>query len=85
MSAANTVISFWTDKVPIAAWITIWWAVLVLVNIGAVTIFGEVEVICSTIKFSWIFVVIISLIGKSRARQRLWRFLGQTYPLWNGR
>lgn len=67
LAAANTIISFWTDSVPVAAWITIWWVVLILVNVGAVTIFGEVEVVCSAIKFSWIFVVIISLIGKSTA------------------
>lgn len=64
LAAANTVLSFWTGQVPVAAWITIFWMVIILVNIGAVTIFGEVEVICSTIKFGWIFVVIISLIGE---------------------
>lgn len=32
-----------------------------LVNVGAVSIFGEIEVICSSIKFGWIFVVIISM------------------------
>lgn len=37
--------------------------VLILINIGAVTVFGEVEVVCSLIKFSWIFVVILSMIG----------------------
>ncbi|KIX04563.1 uncharacterized protein Z518_05433 [Rhinocladiella mackenziei CBS 650.93] len=62
LAAANTILSFWTTEVPVAAWITIFWVVIIAVNIGAVTIFGEVEVICSTIKFGWIFVVIISLI-----------------------
>ncbi|KAK5958612.1 hypothetical protein OHC33_000455 [Knufia fluminis] len=65
LQAANTIISFWTTAVPIAAWITIWWVVIVLVNIGAVTIFGEIEVVASTIKFGWIFVVIISMIVMS--------------------
>ncbi|KAH9909549.1 amino acid permease/ SLC12A domain-containing protein [Xylariomycetidae sp. FL2044] len=65
LQAANTVIGFWTHAVPIAAWITIWWAVIVLVNVGAVTLFGEIEVIASTIKFGWIFVVIISMIVMS--------------------
>lgn len=41
----------------------IWFVVIVAVNVAAVSVFGEVEVVCSTIKFSWIFVVIISLIG----------------------
>ncbi|KAL4866541.1 hypothetical protein BDV12DRAFT_210378 [Aspergillus spectabilis] len=57
-----TVLSFWTDAVPTAAWITIFWLVIVLINAFAVKFFGEVEVVSSTIKFSWIFVVIISLI-----------------------
>lgn len=60
-----TVLSFWTDKVPTAAWISIFWVVIILINIWAVTFFGEVEVVSSLIKFSWIFVVIISLIGTS--------------------
>ncbi|KAF2473379.1 uncharacterized protein BDR25DRAFT_323927 [Lindgomyces ingoldianus] len=62
LQAVCTVLGFWTDKVPVAAWITIFWFVIIAVNIGAVTVFGEVEVVCSTIKFGWIFVVIFSLI-----------------------
>lgn len=52
---------------PLAGWITIWWAVIVAVNIGAVTVFGEVEVVMSTIKFSWILVVIVANIGNYMA------------------
>ncbi|KAH7047575.1 arginine permease [Macrophomina phaseolina] len=62
LAAANTVLGYWTTKVPIAGWISIFWVVLIAVNIGAVTLFGEVEVVASTIKFGWIFVVIISFI-----------------------
>ena len=51
-----TVLSFWTHEVPTAAWISIFWVVIILVNVWAVTLFGEVEVVCSTIKFCWIFV-----------------------------
>jgi amino acid transporter len=57
-----TVLGFWTDAVPVAAWISIFWVVIVLINVGAVNLFGEIEVICSMIKFGWIFVVIISCI-----------------------
>ncbi|OCL08744.1 amino acid transporter [Glonium stellatum] len=57
-----TVLHFWTHAVPTAAWITIFWVVIIFINIGAVTIFAEVEVVAATIKFGWIFVVIISLI-----------------------
>ncbi|KAI1375075.1 amino acid permease/ SLC12A domain-containing protein [Hypoxylon crocopeplum] len=65
LQAANTIIKFWTDAVPIAGWISIWLVVIVLINVGAVTLFGEIEVIASTIKFGWIFVVIISMIVMS--------------------
>ena len=58
-------LGFWTDKVPAAAWIAIFWVINVLMNLGAVTFLGEIEVVASTIKFGWIFIVIISLIGKS--------------------
>ncbi|KAF2719641.1 hypothetical protein K431DRAFT_339953 [Polychaeton citri CBS 116435] len=57
-----TVLGFWTKSVPVAAWITIFWVVIILVNIGAVTLFGEIEVVAAAIKFGWIFVVIISFI-----------------------
>ncbi|KAL4959708.1 putative amino acid transporter [Aspergillus stella-maris] len=57
-----TVLNYWTDSVPTAAWITIFWFVIIFVNAWAVKFFGEVEVVCSSIKFGWIFVVIISLI-----------------------
>lgn len=55
--------SFWTDKLPNAAWITIFWAIVTLANIFGVKVFGEIEVVGSSIKFGWIFVVIFSLIG----------------------
>ncbi|CAK7224235.1 hypothetical protein SEUCBS140593_005506 [Sporothrix eucalyptigena] len=55
-----TVLSFWTHAVPIAAWVSIFWVVIVGVNIGAVRWFGEIEVVGATIKFGFIFVAIIS-------------------------
>jgi amino acid transporter len=83
----NTVLMFWTTAVPIAAWMTIFWVVIILVNVGmcfcsavlldirnyqlthipgAVNWFGEIEVVCSLIKFGWIFVVIISGIVRTK-------------------
>jgi amino acid transporter len=55
-----TVLGFWTDAVPVAAWVTIFWAVIVGVNIGAVKLFADIEVVASAIKFGFIFVVIFS-------------------------
>ncbi|KAL1304349.1 hypothetical protein AAFC00_000747 [Neodothiora populina] len=57
-----TVLSFWTTAVPTAAWITIFWVVIICINVVGVKFFGEVEVTASLIKFGWIFVVIISSI-----------------------
>ncbi|KAF3064618.1 Cationic amino acid transporter 1 [Daldinia childiae] len=65
LASANTVITYWTTRVPIAGWISIWLVIIILINIGAVTLFGEIEVVASTIKFGWIFVVIISMIVMS--------------------
>lgn len=60
LQAVNTVLSFWTTAVPIAAWMSIFWVVIILVNVLGVKFFAEIEVVCSMIKFGWIFVVIIS-------------------------
>ncbi|KAJ5139436.1 hypothetical protein N7448_002844 [Penicillium atrosanguineum] len=57
-----TVLSYWTDAVPTAAWITIFWMVIILINVGVVKFFAEVEVFSSTVKFSWMFVAIIAMI-----------------------
>ena len=57
-------------------------------NAGAVNFFGEIEVICSSIKFGWIFVVIISGIvitaGGAPAEGAIgFRYWNQ-YPFING-
>jgi len=87
LQAVNTVLMFWTDAVPIAAWMTIFWVVIILVNVGAVNWFGEIEVVCSLIKFGWIFVVIISGIvisaGGAATEPVGFRYWNQT-PFLNG-
>jgi hypothetical protein len=65
IQVTSVVLGFWTHEIPNAACITIFWAVVVAANIFGVNIFGEIEVVGSSIKFGWIVVVIISLIGKS--------------------
>lgn len=62
LAGLNTVLSFWTDSVPTAAWITIFFLVIVAINVVAVNWFAEVEVVFASIKFGWIFVVIITMI-----------------------
>ncbi|KAJ5761750.1 uncharacterized protein N7511_005132 [Penicillium nucicola] len=60
VQGAITVLGFWTSAVPTAALITIFWLVIVLMNVGAVKWFAEIEVVAAAIKFGFIFVVIIS-------------------------
>lgn len=62
LAGLNTVLGFWTHSVPTAAWITIFFLVIVAINVVAVNWFAEVEVIFASIKFGWIFVVIITMI-----------------------
>ncbi|KAL4788778.1 amino acid permease/ SLC12A domain-containing protein [Aspergillus venezuelensis] len=53
-----TVLSYWTDEVPKAAWITFFWVVIILINVWVVRFFAEVEVFSSTVKFGWMFIAI---------------------------
>lgn len=46
LQAVNTVLMFWTDSVPIAAWMTIFWVVIILVNVGMC--FGVALLLTST-------------------------------------
>ncbi|RAL08266.1 arginine permease [Aspergillus homomorphus CBS 101889] len=57
-----TVLGYWTNEVPTAALITIFWVVIILINVWVVRFFADVEVFSSTIKFSWMFVAIVALI-----------------------
>lgn len=57
-------LNYWTHEVPTAAWISIFWIVIILINIWVVKLFAEVEVVASTIKFSWMIIAIVALIGK---------------------
>jgi len=59
-----TVLSYWTDAVPKAAWISIFWVIIILINVWVVRFFAEVEVFSSTVKFGWMIVAIIALTGE---------------------
>ncbi|VUC26860.1 unnamed protein product [Clonostachys rosea] len=60
LQAIVTVLSFWTTAVQAVVLITVFWVVIAAINIGAVKWFAEIEVVSATIKFGFIFVVIIS-------------------------
>jgi amino acid permease len=53
-----TVLSYWTEEVPKAAWISIFWIVIILINVWAVKLFS------STVKFGWMIIVIVTLLGE---------------------
>ncbi|PIG81118.1 carboxypeptidase S1 [Aspergillus arachidicola] len=57
-----TVLSFWTQSVPTAVWLSVFLVVILIIVVCAVKIFGEAEAVMSTIKLFWIVVVIISCI-----------------------
>lgn len=57
-----TVLSYWTHSVPTAVWLSIFLVVILVICVCAIKVFGETEVVMSTIKLSWIGVVIISCI-----------------------
>ncbi|KAE8391924.1 amino acid permease-domain-containing protein [Aspergillus alliaceus] len=62
-----TVLSFWTQSVPIAVWLSVFFVVILITVVCAVKFFGEVEAILSTVKLFWIVVVILSCIVISAA------------------
>ncbi|UPK91784.1 hypothetical protein LCI18_002719 [Fusarium solani-melongenae] len=62
LQICSIILGFWTDKIPKVAIIIMFLVFIIAVNIFAVKVFGEVEVVASTIKFLYIFVIIISMI-----------------------
>ncbi|BGP41989.1 amino acid transporter [Rhodotorula kratochvilovae] len=48
--AGSLVVQYWTDKVPVAAWITIYIVVIVMLNLLGIKLFGEIEFWASFIK-----------------------------------
>ncbi|KAL6947344.1 hypothetical protein ACO0QE_002227 [Hanseniaspora vineae] len=55
ISVVGSIVSFWTDKVSIAAWNIIIWVIVVIFNMMPVGIYGEVEFWCASIKVIAIF------------------------------
>ncbi|KAL1982384.1 hypothetical protein VTN96DRAFT_1354 [Rasamsonia emersonii] len=59
VTAASLVIEYWTTEVPVAVWITIILAVILILNIIAVSFFGEAEFWFASIKIITIIGLII--------------------------
>lgn len=56
ITAAGIVVNYWTDKVPIAAWITIFWLVIVILNCLPIQYYGEAE-------FNFAILKVICILG----------------------
>jgi yeast amino acid transporter len=59
LTGVNTVMLYWTDHVPVAAWISIFLLVLIAFNLFGVRGFGEIETVFTIIKFGFMAIIII--------------------------
>ncbi|AAS54039.2 AFR667Cp [Eremothecium gossypii ATCC 10895] len=50
LSVVGQIIQYWTDRVPIAAWIVIFWVLVTLVNFFPVRFYGEIEFWIASVK-----------------------------------
>lgn len=83
LSVIGQVIGFWTDKVPLAAWITIFFVLLTAANMAPVKFYGEFEFWIASIKIiavvGWLLYAFIMVVGGSHQGPigfRYWRHPG---------
>ncbi|OLL25512.1 Amino-acid permease inda1 [Neolecta irregularis DAH-3] len=62
LSGANTIIRYWTTAVPVAVWISLFMLVFIGINFLGVKGFADTETVFTSIKFAFVFIVIISCI-----------------------
>ncbi|KAI5310286.1 hypothetical protein KEM55_008992 [Ascosphaera atra] len=62
LQSLNTIVRFWTEKIPPVGWISIFLFIVFCIAVTAVTVFGEIEVVFSTVKLFWMVVVIVACI-----------------------
>ncbi|EGV65165.1 hypothetical protein CANTEDRAFT_113642 [Yamadazyma tenuis ATCC 10573] len=60
ITAAGIVVKYWTDKVPVGVWITIFWLVIVGLNCLAVKYYGEAEFWFASLKIFCILGLIVT-------------------------
>ncbi|KAG6808350.1 hypothetical protein H0H92_010029 [Tricholoma furcatifolium] len=67
ITVAGTTVQYWTDKVPIAAWITIFWLVIVLISVFGTLGYAEEEFWSSCLKLlvvvMFVFIGIVCICG----------------------
>jgi yeast amino acid transporter len=59
LTGINTVMRYWTHRVPVAAWISSSLALLIFFNLFGIRGFGEIETVFTIAKFGFMFVIII--------------------------
>lgn len=87
LSVVGQVIQFWTDAVPLAAWIGIFFVILTVLNFFPVKIYGEIEFWCASIKViavvGWIIYALCMVCGAGDLGPvgfRYWRHPGPWGP-----
>ncbi|RLV96683.1 Lysine/arginine permease [Spathaspora sp. JA1] len=87
LSIVGQVIEYWTDAVPLAAWISIFFVLLTVFNLFPVKYYGEVEFWVASIKvlavFGWIIYAFIMVCGAGKTGPvgfRYWRNPGPWGP-----
>jgi len=59
LTGANTVLSYWTTRVPVAGWISTFLVILFIFNLFGVRGFGEIETVFTVVKFGFMSIIIV--------------------------
>ena len=88
LSVVGQVIQFWTDAVPLAAWISIFFVILTIFNFFPVKFYGEVEFWIASIKiiavFGWIIYAFIMVCGAGKTGPVGFRYWRNSYAWGDG-
>jgi yeast amino acid transporter len=83
ITVAGTTVQYWTDEVPIAAWITIFWAVIIIISIFGTLGYAEEEFWSSCLKLlvvlMFIFLGIICVSGGGPKSGEFGSYVGGKY------
>jgi yeast amino acid transporter len=80
LTGANTVILYWTDHVPVAAWISMFLVILVFINLFGVRGFGEIETVFTIVKFGFMSIIIVVCAVISSGKAPKGEKIGCTWP-----
>jgi yeast amino acid transporter len=60
LTAAGLTLAYWNTGLHIAAWITIFWVMIALINVSGVRGYGECEMVFAILKISAIVLFVIT-------------------------